>query len=67
MFEFRDGKIAVERRLYDFTALLLQVGVLKASPGLVSRPVNKKNRVPACRHPVSIYRCRAGRLARARG
>jgi steroid delta-isomerase-like uncharacterized protein len=33
IFEWRDGKIAVERRLYDFTSLLLQVGVLKAKPG----------------------------------
>ena len=32
LFEFRDGKIATERRLYDFTGLLLQVGVLKARP-----------------------------------
>jgi predicted ester cyclase len=32
IFELRDGKIAVERRLYDFTSLLLQVGVLKAKP-----------------------------------
>jgi len=33
VFEFRDGKIAVERRLYDFTSLLVQVGVLKTKPG----------------------------------
>ena len=33
VFEFRDGKVAVERRLYDFTALLLQVGIIKAKPG----------------------------------
>jgi hypothetical protein len=32
VFEFRDGKIVHEQRLYDFTALLLQVGVLKARP-----------------------------------
>ena len=32
LFEFRDGKITNERRLYDFTGLLLQVGVLKAKP-----------------------------------
>ena len=32
VFEFRDGRIAHEQRLYDFTALLLQVGVLKARP-----------------------------------
>jgi steroid delta-isomerase-like uncharacterized protein len=30
--EFKDGKIARERRLYDFTAMLLQLGVLKAKP-----------------------------------
>ena len=29
-FEFRDGRIVHERRLYDFTGLLLQAGVLKA-------------------------------------
>ena len=33
MFEFGDGKIAVERRLYDFTGLLIQMGVIKAKPG----------------------------------
>ena len=33
VFELRDGKIQSERRLYDFTGLLLQVGVLKAKPG----------------------------------
>lgn len=32
VFEFRDGLIAHERRLYDFTGLLLQLGVLKAKP-----------------------------------
>jgi steroid delta-isomerase-like uncharacterized protein len=32
VFEFRDGKIAVERRLYDFTSLLIQMGVIKAKP-----------------------------------
>jgi steroid delta-isomerase-like uncharacterized protein len=30
IFELRDGKIQTERRLYDFTSLLVQVGVLKA-------------------------------------
>ncbi len=29
LFEFSDGRIHVERRLYDFTGLLIQVGVLK--------------------------------------
>ena len=33
VFEMRDGKVQSERRLYDFTSLLLQVGVLKAKPG----------------------------------
>jgi predicted ester cyclase len=31
-FEFRDRKIARERRVYDFTGLLVQIGVLKAKP-----------------------------------
>jgi steroid delta-isomerase-like uncharacterized protein len=29
---FRDGRIAHERRYYDATSLLLQIGVLKAKP-----------------------------------
>ena len=29
---FRDGLITEERRIYDFTGLLVQVGVLKAKP-----------------------------------
>ncbi len=29
---FRDGLIARERRVYDFTGLLIQVGLLKAKP-----------------------------------
>jgi predicted ester cyclase len=33
LFEFTDGLIANERRLYDFTSLLLQLGILKAKPG----------------------------------
>jgi steroid delta-isomerase-like uncharacterized protein len=32
IFEFRDGKIAQERRLYDFTSVLVQLGVLRARP-----------------------------------
>ena len=32
VFEFRDGRITYEQRHYDFTSLLLQVGVLKARP-----------------------------------
>jgi steroid delta-isomerase-like uncharacterized protein len=31
-YELRDGLIARERRIYDFTGMLLQVGVLKAKP-----------------------------------
>jgi predicted ester cyclase len=30
--EFRDGLIARERRIYDFTGLLVQIGALKAKP-----------------------------------
>jgi steroid delta-isomerase-like uncharacterized protein len=29
---FRDGQIAHERRIYDFTGFLLEIGVLKAKP-----------------------------------
>ncbi len=32
LYEFANGKIARERRVYDFTGLLVQVGVLKAKP-----------------------------------
>jgi steroid delta-isomerase-like uncharacterized protein len=32
LYQVRDGAIIRERRLYDFTALLLQIGVLKAKP-----------------------------------
>ena len=32
IFELRDGRIAHERRIYDFTGMLIQVGVLKAKP-----------------------------------
>lgn len=32
LFEFRDGYILHERRIYDFTGLLVQIGVLKAKP-----------------------------------
>jgi len=28
----RNGKIVHERRIYDFTGLLVQIGVLKAKP-----------------------------------
>jgi steroid delta-isomerase-like uncharacterized protein len=30
--EVKDGKIVREQRIYDFTGLLLQIGVLKAKP-----------------------------------
>jgi len=30
--ELKDGKIVHERRIYDFTGLLVQIGVLKAKP-----------------------------------
>jgi steroid delta-isomerase-like uncharacterized protein len=33
LFIFKDNKIAHEHRLYDFTGILVQVGVLKAKPG----------------------------------
>jgi steroid delta-isomerase-like uncharacterized protein len=32
VYELRDGKIAHERRVYDFTGLLIQIGLLKAKP-----------------------------------
>ena len=32
MCEVRDGEIVYERRIYDFTGLLLQIGVLRAKP-----------------------------------
>lgn len=31
-YELRDGKIARERRVYDFTGLLVQIGTLKTKP-----------------------------------
>lgn len=31
-FEFKDRQIVHERRIYDFTGLLVQVGVMKAKP-----------------------------------
>lgn len=33
LFRMRDGKIAHEQRYYDFTGLLIQLGVLKGKPG----------------------------------
>jgi len=32
LYTFKDGAIAHERRIYDFTGLLVQIGVLKAKP-----------------------------------
>jgi steroid delta-isomerase-like uncharacterized protein len=32
MFEMRDGLIAYERRYYDFTGLLMQLGILRGKP-----------------------------------
>ena len=32
LYEFKDGKIVRDRRMYDFTGLLIQVGTLKAKP-----------------------------------
>jgi len=32
VFELRDGLISQERRLYDFTSVLVQLGVLRARP-----------------------------------
>ena len=32
LYEFRDGKIVRDRRIYDFTGMLVQVGTLKAKP-----------------------------------
>lgn len=32
LFEMKDGLIAQERRYYDFTGLLMQLGVLRGKP-----------------------------------
>jgi steroid delta-isomerase-like uncharacterized protein len=32
LFTIKDGKIQHERRMYDFTGLMIQLGVLKAKP-----------------------------------
>jgi predicted ester cyclase len=34
LFEMRENLIARERRYYDFTGMLIQLGVLKSKPGL---------------------------------
>ena len=32
LYELKDGKIVHERRIYDFTGLLIQIGVMKVKP-----------------------------------
>ena len=32
-FQFEHGKIVFEQRCYDFTSMLIQLGVLRAKPG----------------------------------
>lgn len=32
LYDLRDGKIVRERRIYDFTGMLMKIGVLKAKP-----------------------------------
>ena len=34
LYRLDDGLIAEERRIYDFTGLLMQVGVLKGKPAV---------------------------------
>jgi steroid delta-isomerase-like uncharacterized protein len=34
IMELRDGKIVHERRVYDFTGILIQLGVLRSKPAL---------------------------------
>lgn len=33
-FDLRDGLIGRERRIYDFTGMLIQLGILKGKPGV---------------------------------
>ena len=33
LYRMRDGLIQRERRVYDFSALLIQIGVLRSKPG----------------------------------
>lgn len=33
LYQLRDGEIVGEYRIYDFTGLLIQIGMLKAKPG----------------------------------
>jgi steroid delta-isomerase-like uncharacterized protein len=35
LFEMRDGLIAHERRYYDFTGLLIQLGILRSKPARI--------------------------------
>jgi predicted ester cyclase len=32
LFEMKDGLIAYERRYYDFTGMLIELGILRAKP-----------------------------------
>jgi ketosteroid isomerase-like protein len=32
LYDLKDGRIARERRIYDFTAMLVQIGLLKTKP-----------------------------------
>jgi steroid delta-isomerase-like uncharacterized protein len=34
LYDLKDGQIARERRIYDFTGVLMQVGLLKARPAV---------------------------------
>jgi steroid delta-isomerase-like uncharacterized protein len=34
LYDLKDGQIARERRIYDFTGVLMQVGLLKAKPAV---------------------------------
>jgi hypothetical protein len=32
MYTLKDGQVVREKRIYDFTGMLIQIGVLKAKP-----------------------------------
>ena len=34
ILDFQDGKIQRERRVYDFTGMLIQIGVLRGKPAI---------------------------------
>ena len=34
IYDFRDGEISRERRIYDFTGMLIQLGVLRSKPAV---------------------------------